>query len=437
MKPYRIVSAAAILLAGALSLPAQSVQQNIDSACVQVLGSPCSTSSTLYSTYQNIVIQINNRKLASDAASIMYNYLMPMVKSSTGWQMNVADWAWTGAGCKGVVAESQWSGKFGTASGNWQTYQQLVNLMKTTAGCTPASPQPTPAPSQYLTAAAMQPGYQQVWGALWTSPPVAMMSNCPASTGAVSCARSALSSYVSSHGAAVLSNLIPPVFMVALGFFPNATQTGAVESVFGRYWTGADDLKTYLLNTKSSWVQPAPAARSSLSVRMQSDGSLVDGSGRSIPRTQGSYWLSASGSQPAAYGPGTYVAWVKGPSGNLAITVRPGPAGGILVDNYSTPYKIVAQGGGNFALSNTYGIVAQGGGNIIGNGGNDIVAQGGGNLVGPSGGTFQVLQPADVLRMFAGVVSTGAGALISQDGGGLNPTVLASFVGNNSSAFGR
>jgi hypothetical protein len=48
-----------------------------------------------------------------------------------------------------------------------------------------------------------------------------------------------------------------------------------------------------------------------------------------------------------------------------------------------------------------------------------------------------VLQPADVLRMFAGVVSTGAGALISQDGGGLNPTVLASFVGNNSSAFGR
>jgi len=65
------------------------------------------------------------------------------------------------------------------------------------------------------------------------------------------------------------------------------------------------------------------------------------------------------------------------------------------------------------------------------------VAQGGGNLVGPSGGTFQVLQPADVLRMFAGVVSTGAGALISQDGGGLNPTVLASFVGNNSSAFGR
>lgn len=425
-----------LLVVLAAGLSAQTVQQNIDSACTQILGAACSNNSTLYSTYSAIVTQINAKKLQSDPTSIMYNYLLPMIKANPGWQLNLVDWAWKAAACPGSPQESQWQQAY--TQGKWQTYPQLYNLLKG-AGCGATKAAPATAAAQYVPAAQMTSGYQTVWGAAWNSPPVQMMTTCPVSTGAVSCARSALAGYINSsrNNTAILATLAAPVFVRVIGANPNTNQIATVEGVYGRYWTGADDLATYLANTKSSWVvstlqtytaTTSTATTTTVALRMLSDGSLVDGTGRALPNTKGSYYLSVVNGQIVAAGGGNYVAWVRGQSGNVAVVVKPGAASGVLVDNYSSPYRIVAAGGGNFQVSNTYGAVAVGGSNIIAAGGGNIVAAGGGNIILNGGGNI-ALPPAQALaQTVAKVVSNDGGSLISQDGSSLNVVTLAKLA---------
>src|SRR5438045_4122952 len=132
MRPLTFIAPIALLLAS--QLPAQTMRENIGSACTQVLGKDCYYA-PLSSVYDTINIQINQNKLQNTVGAIMNNYLIPMVKSDTSWQSNIVDWAWPVAGCKGAPDESTWMRNF--AAGQWQTYQQLVNILKTTAGCAP------------------------------------------------------------------------------------------------------------------------------------------------------------------------------------------------------------------------------------------------------------------------------------------------------------
>ena len=414
-----------LLLAAASILPAQSVQQNIDAACVQVLGSACSQNSVLYGTFSTITSQISNRQLNSDQGSIQ-NYLMAMVKSSTGWQNNLVDWAWAAAKCQNQVMESQWVAKFGTGSGQWQTYQQLVNLLLQQSGaCTLAAVKPAAAApaTQYVGASAMQQAYQTVWGAAASYATV--QTNC--TTTAESCAQSLLASYVSSHGTAILSTIVPPVFTKVLGFSPSSTYVSQIAATYHTYWLGADDLANYLTQTKTSWpntalaVIPSSALGTTTTVylRVDSAGDIINGANQVIPGTAGSYFLSASGGKLVAAGGGNYNASING----TAITVTSG-ASGVLVNNRGIPYKLVAAGGGNFQLYNGGALVAAGGGNLV--------AAGGGNLVAAGGGNLQAVLPSMAAQYLLG---PSGGTFLATDGASLNQTVLASVISHNGSAL--
>lgn len=386
----------------------QTVQQNIDNACVQVLGSPCSTGSQLNSTYENIKIQINNRKLASDTNSIVSSYLMPMVQSSVGWKMNLIDWAWPAAGCKGMVAESEWYSKFGGGSGHWQNYQQLLSLMRSIPGCTPVVAAPPVIVTQYMGSSAMQTGYQTVWGAAANY--AAVQTNCPVAIGAVNCVRSQLAAYVSSHGTSVLGTLDAPVFAQVLGFAPETNALNGMAATFGRYWTGADDLRTYLTTTKSQWPRPVPAAPG-----VPPNPPAIPGLGltrKSFPAgMQGAGFLSNNGSAVDLY-------WnehllVRDLSGNLISQDGGGlvaagggnytdPATGLVLDASGKlipiTWKLVAAGGGNLVAAGGGNLGSTGIGYLVGNSGGTLVAAGGGNLVAAGGGNFTLYTTDSVIK---------------------------------------
>lgn len=439
------------IVAGSSSAPPPStsnpitsqVKQNIDSVCQTVLGLACSTTSSYASIYSDITLKISRGQLGSDTSSLMYSYLLPMVQSSTSWQANIVDNAWRALNCTGAAPESQWIQKYS----QWQTYSQLYYQMHS-AGCSGASANipnaaPPNAAAQYVAVNQMYSAYSQVWGA--AAGYATANTQCPVSSGAVSCARSALRAYVQTHGTGILQILAAPVYQQVVG---QALDSGHAQSLFyqfGNYWTGADDLSKYLSSTASQWrtlqvSQPAAAAFAGINAQ----GCPVDTSGRALSSSCGMFFLSSSGAQAKS----SYVVTV---AGKRLTTKASNSPSGLLVGGDGQPVHIILNGGGNWQLkdgSNTVAagggnflgqngssivasgagnIVASGAGNIVASGAGNIVASGGGNIVASGGGNFQVLAPA-MAASYTGLISNGA-SVISNDGGSFLPA-LSSIILN-------
>lgn len=230
-------------------------------ACKYVLGVDCTVNGNPYASVGTyLVAQANGSLFPTQAA--MQAYLMNYVGTNPGVKSAVIQQAAAGqAVCTAAataLGNAFSANAANTQSGLWNSYTQLAPIISGVLKGQCAAPPPPP-PVTYLTPAQLNPAYVAVWGALWTFEPVAMMTNCPASTGASSCVRSALASYVAAKGAATLNPLIQPVFTQVMGFAPNSTQLSTLAGVFGRNWSGADDLATYLNGTKASWLNPVPA----------------------------------------------------------------------------------------------------------------------------------------------------------------------------------
>jgi hypothetical protein len=350
------------------------IKQNIDSACQGVLGAACSSSASYNSTYTAITQKIIQGSLKSDSASIMYNYLIPMVSSSASWESNIVDNAWRSAGCSGAAPEAQWNPRVPQL----QTFQAVVNAMKQQR-CTTAAAITTPAAPavQYVTAQSLSAANPQVWGALASF--ASMPTNCPAANGAVACSRAALAAYVKAHGTATLLTLAAPIYQQTVGQPLDAAHSQVLFYQFGNYWTGADDLAKYLQSTAANW-KTLQVNQTATLAGLNSQGCLVNASGAKVVanETCGLYFLDSKG----AHSPGVYPATFNG---HMVILSSANPGGGILVNNSGTPLKILTTSAG-WAIG--VGIVAQGGGNIVAQGGGNIVAQGGGNIVAQGGGNI-------------------------------------------------
>jgi len=423
------------------------ITQNIDNACVGVLGAACSTSASYNSIYTAITQQIKQGSLKSDSSTVMYSYLIPMVQSSASWKANVVDNAWRGAGCSGAAPESVWTPKVAQL----QTYQAVVNAMKQ-QGCAAAGATVAAAAgpaTQYVPAQQMSAAYTQIWGGAAGS--ATMMTNCPVATGAVSCARSQLAAYVASHNTGMLISVAAANYQAATGTSLDSAHAQTLEAAFGRNWTGADDVRNYIAANPNLF----PVSR--VFGGLSAEGCLIDNLRIKLDANEpcGMYFLDANG----AHASGSYAASFQG----RAFTLSTANTGGILVSNTGVPLKIVstgtkwaigtnivAQGGGNIILNAGGNIVAQGGGNIVAQGGGNIVAQGGGNIVAQGGGNLindgaQYLKaliftdPSTAART-ARLITPGGASVISNDGGSFLPNInqiaaVAKLIGEDGSSF--
>jgi hypothetical protein len=402
-----------------------------------VLGLACSTSPSYASTYSTITQRISQGSLGSDNNSI-WSYLLSMVQSSAGWQANIVDNAWRASGCTGLAPEAQWTGRYA----QWQTYQSLYNQIRQ-AGCGGASANvapatPVPAAVQYLNAQQMSAGFSQVWGTLAGF--ASQINNCPASTGAATCARGALAAYVNAPGNSVrvLTQIVDPVYKNTVGVaIDNGTETSLVNS-FGIHWSGADDLHTYI--------------QSITIAGLDQNGCLVTLTGAKLSANEPCqmYYLSSQG----VSAPGLYNVVFN----NKTLQAQSHASSGLLVSSQGSPVHVLVPSAGNWQIVAGSQIVAAGGGNIVAAGGGNIVAAGGGNIVAAGGGNvvntngsnLQVMSPAAAAKAVGlisnnqSVISNDGGSflpnitsLISQDGSGLqNLQANMKFVGNNGSAFG-
>jgi hypothetical protein len=418
------------------------VRQNIDTACMGVLGQACSTTSGLSSTYTAITQQIQQNRLASDSASVMYNYLIPMVKSSTSWQSAVISNAWASTGCAGIAPQSQWMSKYG----QWTTYQQLSNSMRS-AGCAGASANvPTAQPTtQYLSAQQMSPGYSAVWGP--AAGYATISQNCPINVGAVSCARSDLAAYVKSKGTGILQTLEAPNYQAVTGQQLDAAHAQTITKAFGVNWSGADDLSNYLKANPNLFPQtvvwagldangcPVNASGGFLAAQEQCHLLFISSTG--VHSTgQSSVNLNGTIVPASGFSPSSLLVDSKG-----APVVASSTATGFML---STANGIVAQGGGNIVAQGGGNIVAQGGGNIVAQGGGNIVAQGGGNIVAQGGGNFTSINFAAMSPLLAaratGLIDSNGASILNQNGTGLLPSLLlmpsiSSLIGNSGSTL--
>jgi hypothetical protein len=399
------------------------VRQNIDAACQGALGAACSTSASYSATYTAITQQIGAGKLGSDTSSVLYNYLIPMVKGNTGWQQALIASAWSATRCAGPAPQSQWLPKYGT----WTTYQQLYNMMAQ-QGCSGAAANAQQiAVVQYLSPAQMTPAYNQVWGS--AAARATMMTNCPVANGAVSCARSALATYVKANGSAILQTIAAVPYQSVTGSSLDSTHAQTIATNFGRTWTGADDLPAYLQ------ANPPIFPASTVFAGLDNQGCLINASGRKLSANEscGNYYLDANG----AHAPGVYPATL---GKTMVILSAANPGRGVLVSNNGSPLRVI-ETQTRWAIGNN--IVAQGGGNIVAQGGGNIVAQGGGNIVAQGGGNI-ILQgccnaaftDASSAARTAGLLDMRGASVISNDGGSFLPTLnqvpaIARLVGDN------
>ncbi len=437
--PVTITSSASSTPTASSSLITPAVQQSIDSACQQVLGYPCSTYAPYSSTYTIITQQINQRQLGSDMGSIMNNYLIPMVASSTSWQYGVIDNAWRAANCQakgaGPSPEAQWAQRVSS----WKTYESLYNTFAANCGGAGTNATTSPAAARYLTAQQMSAAYQQVWGSAYAYATISTTCPTPASTTqiaaqAVSCARGALTAYVQSHGTSVLQTIASPIFQIVIGAPMSSAQAQTIAGGFGRTWTGADDLLTYLQSNSSQF-------RTALVVAgLDAQGCLIDSTRKRLAQNEpcGMYYVGSTG----IHSPAAYSVVLNG----RTLTAPTTGGGGLLVNNQGIPVRIVGPSagtwqivaGGQIVAAGGGNIVAAGGGNIVAAGGGNIVAAGGGNVVNTNGSNLQFDSPAYAATL--PVLMFNGASIISQDGSGLTFVVLnipaiAQFVGNNSSTM--
>lgn len=381
-----------IAIAAALqgqSAPSQSTLKAFAAgACGEVMGVDCTTDPGQINLYYDILSFIGSQPIPSRTQeTIVRQYLMPFVGARINMKQAIVDRAFIALGRTATPPdETRWLGTYNS----WQTYQRLVPMIRAALPTVPYTPPAPPQINQQQQQQAIQAAFQKVWMRAPSASEAGQFSSLqPAQVeGTV---RSMLSRY---PGEA--PRIVDAVFAPTIRRQPTAYERTGVISVFGRYWTGADDLATYLngarasYNTPNSGPQAAPAG---------------------TPISPGTY-LSYGNTplSPSILGPGGYLLNIKG-----ATIIAAG--GGNYID---TKTGILTNAGGN--AINISRIVAAGGGNVISNDGGSIVAAGGGNIVAAGGGNI-------VAAGGGNIVAAGGGNIVAAGGGNMQPLFAANGFG--------
>ena len=353
------------------SAPSQSTLKAFAAgACGEVMGVDCTTDPGQMNLYYDILSFIGSQPIPNRTqATIVQQYLTPFVSARVNMKQAIIDRAFRALGRTATPPdETKWLGVYSS----WQTYQRLVPMVRAASPVVPYTPPAPPQISLQQQQQAIQSAFQKVWMRAPSASEAGQFSSLqPAQVeGTV---RSMLSRY---PGEA--PRIVDAVFAPTIRRQPTAYERTGVISVFGRYWTGADDLANYLNGARASYNTP-------------NNGPQAAPTG--TPIAAGTY-LSYGNTplRPSILGPGGYLLNIKGGSivaagGGNYIDSKTGiltNAGGNAI-NIS---RIVAAGGGNVISNDGGSIVAAGGGNIVAQGGGNIVAQGGGNIVAQGGGNL-------------------------------------------------
>jgi len=404
------------------SAPSQSTLKAFAAgACGEVMGVDCTTDPGQMNLYYDILSFIGSQPIPNRTqATIVQQYLTPFVSARVNMKQAIIDRAFRALGRTATPPdETKWLGVYSS----WQTYQRLVPMVRAASPVVPYTPPAPPQISLQQQQQAIQSAFQKVWMRAPSASEAGQFSSLqPAQVeGTV---RSMLSRY---PGEA--PRIVDAVFAPTIRRQPTAYERTGVISVFGRYWTGADDLANYLNGARASYNTP-------------NNGPQAAPTG--TPIAAGTY-LSYGNTplRPSILGPGGYLLNIKGGSivaagGGNYIDSKTGiltNAGGNAI-NIS---RIVAAGGGNVISNDGGSIVAAGGGNIVAQGGGNIVAQGGGNIVAQGGGNMQPLFAASGFGLYSAaaisqLVAQGGGNIVAQGGGNLLANI--SNMMQNSANFG-
>jgi hypothetical protein len=269
-------------------------------ACGEVMGVDCSTDPGQLNLYYDILSWLASQPVsAKNQATIVQQFLNPFVSARINMKQAIIDRAFKALGRTATPPdETRWLGVYNS----WQTYQRLVPMIRA------ASPLPTqtPAPPQ-ISKQQQQQAIQAAFAKIWMRAPNAgeagqFSSLQPAQIESAS--RSMLSRY---PGEA--PRIVDAVFTPTIRRQPTAYERTGVISVFGRYWTGADDLATYLNGVRASYYTPNngpnttaggnPAAMAIIT------NSYITDFGRNISDAERAYWATVPASDSRIQSPGT------------------------------------------------------------------------------------------------------------------------------------
>ena len=322
--------------------PGSATNVAISTACLQALGVDCTKDPQQRDLWYDLMAQVNGRHIAASESAIVQQYLIPALRRNPGMQAAVVDRAYKYQGkTAGSFEESQWTRQYES----WQTYERLVPMIPRAAAPVVAAPA-QPQFSQQQQQQALQTAFQFIWGRL-PSPSESALFNTVTPANMPGSVRSALRNY---PGEA--PRIVATVFPSIVGRPPTEYERAGVVSVFERYWTGADDLATYLRDVTASYRTP-------------------------------NYGPNTAAQTTAPLAPGTHYFDRNNMEINSSALASLPRKNGVFVDNNGNPlsitYKVISNDGGSIISS---GLVAAGGGNLV--------AAGGGNLVSNAGGTYHV-----------------------------------------------
>ena len=371
------------------SAPSQSTLKAFAAgACGEVMGVDCTTDPGQMNLYYDILSFIGSQPIPNRTqATIVQQYLTPFVSARVNMKQAIIDRAFRALGRTATPPdETKWLGVYSS----WQTYQRLVPMVRAASPVVPYTPPAPPQISLQQQQQAIQSAFQKVWMRAPSASEAGQFSSLqPAQVeGTV---RSMLSRY---PGEA--PRIVDAVFAPTIRRQPTAYERTGVISVFGRYWTGADDLANYLNGARASYNTP-------------NNGPQAAPTG--TPIAAGTY-LSYGNTplSPSILGPGGVLLNIKG--GSIVAA-----GGGNYIDSKT---GILTNAGGN--AINISRIVAAGGGNVISNDGGSIVAAGGGNIVAAGGGNI-------VAAGGGNIVAAGGGNIIAAGGGNMQPLFAANGFG--------
>lgn len=340
-------------------------------ACQEAIGVDCATDPSQASLWSNIRVFVNSQPVGSITQTvIVQKFLVPLINQNASMKQDIVTRAFQALGRTATYADqNQWIASYNS----WQTYQRLVPMIPRTG----VSPVVAPTAPQY-TQAQQQQALQTAFVKVWARQPLAAEAarfNSIAPAAMESAVRGLLAGTP-----AEASRIVDGVFAPVIGRQPTAYEKAGVVGAFGRYWTGADDLASYLRGVSASYRTPNNGPQQVTGIPFSNGQIFIGFNGIPLSTSllgAGGYLLAIDGNSIVAQGGGNLIS-----------------SNGILVDRNGSPLvfsKIVAQGGGNLVSQGGGNIVAQGGGNIVAQGGGNIVAQGGGNIVAQGGGNLQPL----------------------------------------------
>lgn len=445
----KMVVVSVALLAATLGVHAQvATKAAISSACGEVLGVDCTNDPGQTNMYYDLMGMISSKQLPADQRAIVQQYLMPKLRQSSGMQAAVVDRAYKALGrAAGSAEESQWTRSFES----WQTYQRLVPMINRAAPvAAPVASRPAPPPTT-LTAsqqAALQSAFSKVWGRSPT--PAEQLWFLVQQPGQMeSAARGALSRVHDQAGySGETSRIVDSVMASAIGRAPTPYERAGVISVYGRYWTGADDLQQYLSGTRTSFARPnygpggapkqaPPASTPSLGF---APGTIVFSYNGQIVNT--AHALDAAGHLVGNSG-GT----LTGPGFHFDSKTS------MLVDPTGRPVQLISN-----VISNDGGtLLPRGTVSVISNDGATLRAAAIANIVSHDGGSLQGAAPvighdgASVINRNGAALEPGIGrtgmadgaplarngtaGLITDNGGGARQNATAGLITDNGGGF--